>query len=252
MTGNPQPIRAAIKGTAAYLLTAAGLLAVYFPILDNYYISAQFYMFGPALHNGFTLNVFLQPVIEHIGPLWRIFFGLEYLTFGHDPSAYFVVTLCLHWLNVFLTGIFFSALLRNGKLGYWIAFVFGFSASYVYVIHYVFSQMHLFNLTCFLTTSIFYLHFLRRPRPYRLAVVTFCHLFTLFSWETGLELPLLYFLLFLVARNQGGIANPSLKFGMWTLLPLWINTGIYAWYRLHWPGEAAVLGIPGGVHRTPG
>jgi len=202
-----------------YALAAAGVMVLYFPVLDHYFIPEDFWSLGIPMLHGFSWKSFLIPHNPHFTPFFRFLFAIQYTWFGYHPQPYYLVSIMLHTANSLLAILFFSRLWQNRKLGFTAGILFAFSAVYWRVPMQIALQLNLWSAFWFLWAGLCFLSFLRRPRAQTLLAAVFFHFLMILTYSAGLEIPLLYLSLFLLLRKETPFAGRSPAFGLGLILP---------------------------------
>ena len=118
------------------------LLAVFFLIIFVFY----FFLFSQRVwfhyddfdfllgSANFSLNYLFQPHNEHLLPLFKAVFFLQYSLFGLHFMPYFVVLICLHLFNLFVVWLIVRQLTRNRLFAYIAVILLAVNVSYIEVV----------------------------------------------------------------------------------------------------------------------
>jgi hypothetical protein len=241
------------------ILLAAVLLlvfAAYYPCLNNYFASDDFMLLLFAKNHGVDLEKLFVAINDHLQPVFRFVLAIEYKLFGLDAYGYYLVGLLLHLTNTALAGFVFSSLLKNKYTGLFVALLFGISASHWRTTMWVTTQGQLLATTFFLISLLLFIKYLDTKKIRFLGASAAAHLLMMFSFTSGLELPVLFFLLYLALNWRAEKNRQLLKEGLIITTPFAAAVLIYLMARYYFVPPSlgfieTVGGVAGAVGRFP-
>lgn len=124
-------------------------------------------VYNPHIRSlGNTPHFFTDPTTFSVDPKQAMFrpfllfsYALNYAWGGDDPTGYHVVNGLLHGVNAVLVSLFFSFLLEDRRLGFWIALFFAATPLNAEAVNYVSSRSELLMASFYLGTCICYVRY---------------------------------------------------------------------------------------------
>jgi hypothetical protein len=212
-----------------WLLLVVGIgltVIVYLPVLDNGFSSDDFAHLAFAAEHGFDFRFLFCPITNHLQPVFRFLLATELSCFGPEPASFHVVSIALHLLNMMLVTALYSRWFKNRLSGVVAGAVFGLTACHWRAVMWIIVQGQQLATMWFLLSAFFFLGYLRtgRWRDYTFCVLS--HLLMLFTFSAGLEVPFLFFLVFLLESPQRFPVRKRFISGAWCMIPLCFNIAV--------------------------
>ena len=204
---------------------------VYLPIVGAGFNSDDFAHLAFSVDGLLPFSRFLEPVNEHIKPIFRAFFAAEFLLFGTEASHYYLINIALHLINTALLIALGSALLGSARIGLIAGLVFCLSASHWRVIIWVTTQGQLLASFFFLLSLLCFVKYCKGGSKPQLLLSAISHMAMLLSFTTGIEVPLLYFALAAILSEQDKSFRKKIAFSLISSLPFIFNLAIYLLLR---------------------
>lgn len=209
-----------------YLFTGAIVLLVlivYYPIINAYFASDDFFHLKIPARDGLSLRSFLRPHGPHFEPAFRPIFALEFKLFGTKPKGYYCVNLLIHICNTILVTALFSKLLMQRKAGIITGLLFGITAAHFSVVRWITTQAQLFAMLWFLIGTLFFLNYLKALRKRALILSLLFNILMVGSFSVGIEVGLIYAMLFLNAHYLTSEKRQALRDAFLIAIPFFIT-----------------------------
>ncbi|MGH9464855.1 MAG: hypothetical protein ACRD0X_04370 [Thermoanaerobaculia bacterium] len=233
-----------LAGAALVLVAAA---AVYAPILDDHFSSDDYQNLGLARQTPLSLAGLLQRSDVHLFPVARLLWEAEYALFRLDASGYHSVSLALHLANTLLLWLLVRRLTRDDRWALAAGIVFGLGASHWRTTMWITTQAQLLAAFWLLAALLLWLAYLETGRRSLLVVAALAHLLMIFSFTTGIELPVLLLLAVALLGKSAPGAAPRSRGVALSILPFVAMSAFYLAARAAaMPADTGLLARFGG------
>jgi hypothetical protein len=176
----------------------------YLPIKNNHFITDDYAILAFAAQNNLHPSSFIEPINRHFQPALRALIAIEYHFFRTNPEGYYWINILLHVSNTYLVILLFSILLSNRLIGCFTGLLFGCSASIWDPPMWITCQGNLLAGFCLLVSTIFFVKYLEQKNIWLLFISSVFHIIMLFSYTSGFEIPVVFFLLWCLFAYLSG------------------------------------------------
>lgn len=190
-----------IKKIFPLLIIFITVLILYYPVFSTYFSQDDFFHFKVSQTDGslkgflnlFGFHPFAERGIAFYRPIFReVLFNSFYTIFGLNHLPFRILSLAIHFLNIYLVYIFMQNLFPRKIISFFIAFFFGISSAHVASLYYLAGGIQALGATTFIfLTLIFFLNYLNK-RDIKYKFLSFATFFlALGSHELAAILPFL-------------------------------------------------------------
>ncbi len=178
------------------------VLKIYLPMCNSYFTADDFSIIASCKAEGFSLKKLESFSGVHFHPLTNLLWTVEYSLWGANAKNYYLLSIILHLCNVLLTILIFYFLFSNKTIGILSGLFFGISSAHWRTVIFIGTQAQVLATFWFLQSILYFILFMRTQKSVLYVISILSHLFTLFSFSSGFEMPLgIIFLSSLISRD---------------------------------------------------
>jgi len=210
-------------------LAALGALIIfiYSPSFDYAFGVEDYYAFLTEAMKPVSSQNLFKANNDHFYPLFRVWYRVLYGFLGHRSQGYYLAQILFHIANAYLTVLFFLILFEKPLVSFVSGLLFGISFSYAGMFFAACFGPHVLALFLFLIGSIAFLLYLKEKNILFLLFASSVHFLSLYVFEWGLAVPVLYGVLLLALDLRLKPGESRLRVLLLLILPFLLNDAIY-------------------------
>lgn len=228
-SGQPNPTGCPFQDRRPWTVLSGILLLqffLYFPVTRNEFVASDDYFFlSHAARFGLSMAGIFEPYNGHVIPIYRLLFALQFKCFGLHPAGYYVCGILLHLAVTALVAVLLLLISKSRSVALASAAFFGFSAAHWQPLLLVLSSNTTLATLGFIGSAVCFVLHLRSSRPGWLVASFLSQTFAFFSFSFGLEIPVLFFALYLAVKD-GEPLRLRIKGGLLYFFLFSLNLGL--------------------------
>lgn len=183
--------RALTSTYAVAIYLAIGIVAIFSPLISNFFVGDDFTWFRWAADYGNIWRYFIDSGGFFYRPGTKIYFQLMYQVFWLNPVVYHVVSIVLHSLVAALFFILAKKILGNKLLAALAAVLFVVMSGYHEIVFWTSATGSLVTAVAVLSSLLFFISWEEKKKPVLYAATIVSMVFGLLFHELGIVAPLL-------------------------------------------------------------
>jgi len=229
-----------------FLFLSCVVFAVYYPFLQFGFFSDDYHMLAIARDNQlgfwklFTTNLLGNNIGHSYGPLYKLFFILEYKLFGLSAFGYHIMNLLLHTVISFFIFLFVRLFTKRIYVAFVAALFFVVLPNHTSSLAWVGVQPHLLATVGYIGAVYWYYRFRVVSGNWRDYFLSLIFVFLgLWSKDTVITIFGVFFLIDLFVAKSFVFSCKSIKSSLLGYLPLFLIGVLYLYFRSLSTGSAA-------------